>query len=224
MYGPARVIAGRIRLDQPHPATHGEDRQLDREEQNQDGTNDEGWDTDEKERGEHRAGVRRGVLPHRRETAQPNATERREEKGRKAERGGDRQGLGENLADRAVAKFGGKLKVALEQPAVLPLGSFCEDAEVGRVLLPQRAVEIVARHDLLLDGWRNLALLGERAARSDAHEQEGQRDDAKEHHEHRGEAAKNVSRTRCAEADFRISRANCQDRVISRGERKQLSS
>ncbi len=50
-------------------------------------------------------------------------------------------------------------------------------AEIDRVLLPDRLVEVIGGLDVVLDLGRQAALAVERSARRDAHHEEGQGDD-----------------------------------------------
>ena len=76
----------------------------------------------------------------------------------------------------------------MEETAELA-GGIAPDAEIGRVLLPQRAIEIEPFLELLFDRRRDAALFHEGSARRDAHEKEGDGDDAEQHANERGAAS-----------------------------------
>lgn len=160
------------------PATDGKERKFDGEEEGEQGACDEHGKAQQGEGGEHGGGIGPRAFAGGGEGAEPDTGAGGHEESGEAEGEGDGQALSDEFVDGAVAVFGGDAEL-----------SGGEVGEVTDELGGDGAIELVFGGELLLDDGREFAFTGERTARREADEQEGDRDDAQQDREGASDAA-----------------------------------
>jgi hypothetical protein len=143
------------------PPTDRQPAEPEGEESDEGRTGDEGGDGNSGEGGEHGGAIDPGVLADSSRATEQDAADTGDEEGESAQENGVGQFLAEKFSDCPVYVFGGFTEVELG-----------EAAQVGAVLLPEGAVEVVSCE--FDGGSRSAAFFTfKRAALDGAHHEEG---------------------------------------------------